>query len=89
MDSNEFTLYAGCLDAVNITVMFTHTLFLIDQTYKSGGVVISDRLGISKGLQGRISLDDLIFQGSLLIYLEATFRPQNSFRMYFHNKPIV
>lgn len=34
-------------------------------THKSGGVVIPDGLGIPKGLQSRISLDDLILQRSL------------------------
>ena len=34
-------------------------------TYKSRGVVISDGLCITKGLQSRVTLDDLILQGSL------------------------
>ncbi len=35
------------------------------RAYESGGVVISDGLGIAKGLQGRVSLDDLILQSTL------------------------
>ena len=38
---------------------------MIEETYKSGGVVISDGLGITKSLQGRVTLDDLILQGAL------------------------
>jgi len=34
-------------------------------TYKSGGIVVPDGLGIAKGLQGRIGLDDLILQSTL------------------------
>lgn len=33
--------------------------------HKSGGVVIPDGLGVPKGLQSRIRLDDLILQGTL------------------------
>lgn len=34
-------------------------------THKAGGVVIPDCLGIAKGLQGRIGLDDLVLQSAL------------------------
>ena len=37
----------------------------VKKSYKSGGVVISDGLGITKSLQGRVTLDDLILQGAL------------------------
>lgn len=36
-------------------------------THKSGGVVIPDGLGIPKGLQSRVSLNDLILQGTLIL----------------------
>lgn len=36
-------------------------------THKSGGVVIPDGLGITKGLQSRVSLNDLILQGTLIL----------------------
>lgn len=41
------------------------------QAYKSGGVVISDGLGISEGLQSRVGLDDLILQSALRILTGA------------------
>ncbi len=34
--------------------------------YKTGGVVISDCLGVAKGLQHRVGLDDLFFKVLLL-----------------------
>lgn len=37
------------------------------ESYESRGVVIPHGLGISKGLQQGVGLDDLIFQGSLII----------------------
>ena len=39
----------------------THKL----DTHKSGGIVVSDGLGIPKGLQSRVSLNDLILQSTL------------------------
>lgn len=36
-----------------------------EETHKSGGVVISDGFGVSKSLQSRVGLDDLIFQSTL------------------------
>lgn len=36
-----------------------------DEFPKSRGVVIPNCLGIAKGLQSRVGLDDLIFQGTL------------------------
>lgn len=47
-------VYGGLLQFVNVL-----------NTHKSGGVVIPDGLGVPKGLQSRISLDDLILQGTL------------------------
>lgn len=35
-------------------------------THESGRVVIADGLGVAKGLQGRIGLDDLVLQGALV-----------------------
>lgn len=37
------------------------------ESYESRGVVIPHSLGVSKGLQQRVGLDDLIFQRSLII----------------------
>ena len=36
-----------------------------ETTYKAGGVVIPDRLGIAEGLQGGVGLDDLVLQSAL------------------------
>lgn len=43
------------------------SLILLQVTYKSWGVIILDGFGISKGLQNRISLQQLILQFSLLM----------------------
>ena len=61
---------------------------MIEETYKSGGVVISDGLGITKSLQGRVTLDDLILQGTLesnnptLIKMLKTYRSLYSIVQY-------
>ena len=38
------------------------------ETHKSRGVVVPDGLGITKGLQSWVSLDDLILQGTLNLF---------------------
>lgn len=38
---------------------------VIKGTHEAGGVVIPNRLGVAKGLQGGVGLDDLVFQGAL------------------------
>lgn len=35
-------------------------------TYETGGVVVTDGLGVTKGFKYRVSLDDLVFQGAFL-----------------------
>ena len=38
-------------------------------TYESGGVVVSDCLGVAVGLEGRVGLDDLLLQGTRVLAL--------------------
>lgn len=48
---------------------------------KSGGVIIPNCLGIAKGLQSGVGLDDLIFQGALawgLVLLAAVPNGSNN-----------
>lgn len=40
-------------------------LAVVSYTHEAGGVVVPDGLGVAKGLQGRVGLDDLVLQGAL------------------------
>ena len=42
------------------------------KTYKSGGVVIPDGLGVAVGLQDGVGVDDTILQVGLLLLLDLT-----------------
>ena len=71
MNSDEFTLRGK---VVNLYFKYEKINYVNEwslssattNTHKSRGVVIPDGLGITKGLQSRVSLDDLILQGTLL-----------------------
>lgn len=72
MNSDEFTLKESLSSVWSCDIwyfiffsiwlnahMYTH------ETYKSGGVVVPDSFGITKSLQSRVGLDDLVLQGAL------------------------
>lgn len=63
MNSDEFTLEWNIVD---IPIINSKHVISEVFTHKSGRVVVPDGLGIPKGLQSRIGLDDLILQGTLI-----------------------
>lgn len=65
MNSDEFSLRRKALIMITYCSVFLMLKTILNSTHKSGRVVISDCLGIAKGLQGRVGLDDLILQGTL------------------------
>lgn len=65
MNSDEFSLRRKALIMITYCSVFLMLKTILNSTHKSGRVVISDCLGITKGLQGRVGLDDLILQGTL------------------------
>ena len=66
MNSYEFALFGKNENVVKYRAFVIQFRFSI-KTYKSRRVVISNCLGITKGLQDRIRLNNLIFQVSFFV----------------------
>lgn len=55
-------------------------------TYKTGGVVVTDGLGVTPGFQRRVSLDDLVLQVTLHIFFFQKFSLAEKYAFDDNNK---